>query len=494
MDYNPFREGLGHSHRSDPVTVVIFGVTGDLTRRKLLPALFALYRKGVSRLKVVGFARRDWGSDGLRQRADEILHATPDATDEQRAAFLQQLEYVQSSFDQAEGYRTLSELLQSGGDRLYYLSTPPQNYETIITQLGQAGLNNSSSGTVRIVVEKPFGRDLDSARALNRLLAQYFGEEQIYRIDHYLGKETVQNIMLLRFGNGIFEPLWNHRYVDHVQITVAERLGVEGRGNYYNASGALRDMVQNHMFQLLSLTAMEPPIDLNADSIRDEKVKILRSIRPIEFGELDTYSCRGQYDSGYYDGEPVPGYLQEEGVAPDSQTETFVALKLFLDNWRWSGVPFYLRSGKRLRRKVSEIAISFRSPPLELYSNRHPSMTRNTLIIRIQPEEGITLTVNTKIPGHTTDMRPVNVDFAYGSAFGETTLEAYERLLFDALVGDSTLYTRRDEIEASWEFITRLLEGWRRSEKQPQLYEPGSSGPQCARDLMAADRRRWRKL
>lgn len=494
MDYNPFREGLGHSHRSGPVTVVIFGVTGDLTRRKLLPALFALYRKGVSRLKVVGFARRDWGSDGLRQRADEILHATPDATDEQRAAFLQQLEYVQSSFDQAEGYRTLSELLQSGGDRLYYLSTPPQNYETIITQLGQAGLNNSSSGTVRIVVEKPFGRDLDSARALNRLLAQYFGEEQIYRIDHYLGKETVQNIMLLRFGNGIFEPLWNHRYVDHVQITVAERLGVEGRGNYYNASGALRDMVQNHMFQLLSLTAMEPPIDLNADSIRDEKVKILRSIRPIEFGELDTYSCRGQYDSGYYDGEPVPGYLQEEGVAPDSQTETFVALKLFLDNWRWSGVPFYLRSGKRLRRKVSEIAISFRSPPLELYSNRHPSMTRNTLIIRIQPEEGITLTVNTKIPGHTTDMRPVNVDFAYGSAFGETTLEAYERLLFDALVGDSTLYTRRDEIEASWQFITRLLEGWQRSEKQPQLYEPGSSGPQCARDLMAADRRRWRKL
>ena len=494
MDYNPFREGLGQSRRSGPVTVVIFGVTGDLTRRKLLPALFALYRKGVSRLKVVGFARRDWGSDGLRQRADEILHATADASDEQRAAFLQQLEYVQSSFDEAEGYRTLSDLLQSAGDRIYYLSTPPQNYETIITQLGQAGLNNSSGGTVRIVVEKPFGRDLDSARALNRLLAQYFEEEQVYRIDHYLGKETVQNIMLLRFGNGMFEPLWNHRYVDHVQITVAERLGVEGRGNYYNASGALRDMVQNHMFQLLSLTAMEPPIDLHADSIRDEKVKTLRSIRPIEFGELDTYSCRGQYDSGYYDGEPVPGYLQEEGVAPDSQTESFVALKLFLDNWRWSGVPFYLRSGKRLRRKVSEIAVSFRSPPLELYSNRHPSMTRNTLIIRIQPEEGITLTVNTKIPGHTTDMRPVNVDFAYGSAFGETTLEAYERLLFDALVGDSTLYTRRDEIEASWQFITRLLEGWQRSDTQPQLYEPGSSGPQCARDLMAADGRRWRKL
>ncbi|TVQ36972.1 MAG: glucose-6-phosphate dehydrogenase [Spirochaetaceae bacterium] len=494
MDHNPFREGLSHTRRADPVTVVIFGVTGDLTRRKLLPALFALYRKGVSRLGVIGFARRDWQTEGLRQRAGEILRDAPDATDEQRAAFVNQLSYVRSTFDETAGYRELARQLPKDGDRLFYLSTPPESYEAIIRNLGEAGLNRPGGGSIRVVVEKPFGRDLESARRLNRLLADYFDEQQIYRIDHYLGKETVQNIMLLRFGNGIFEPLWNHRYVEHIQITVSERLGVEGRGNYYDSAGALRDMVQNHMFQLLSLTAMEPPIDLQADSIRDEKVKVVRAIGPIAPSELDTHTCRGQYSSGYSDGTAVPGYMQEDGVPPDSRTETFVAIKLFVNNWRWSGVPFYLRTGKRLRRKVSEIAVTFRTPPLELYSNRHPTMTRNTLIIRIQPEEGITLTVNTKIPGYTTDMRPVNVDFAYGSAFGESTLEAYERLLFDALVGDSTLYTRRDEIEASWRFITQLLEGWQNSQSRPQLYEPGSSGPHGARALPGGAGHRWRKL
>lgn len=497
MQQNPFRHGLDQARRSEPVTVVIFGVTGDLTRRKLLPALFALYRKGVSRMRVVGFARRDWGTDGFRERAEAILGDLPDAresSDAQRTAFIKQLHYVQSSFEQSDGYQALQRHIGATGNCLYYLSTPPSAYEDIIRNLGAAGLNRNEERFTRIVVEKPFGRDLESARGLNQLLAESFREEQIYRIDHYLGKETVQNIMLLRFGNGIFEPLWNNRYVDHVQITVAERLGTEGRGNYYNSSGALRDMVQNHMFQLLSLTTMEPPSDLRADSIRDEKVKVLRSIRPITFDELGRYACRGQYDAGYVDGEQVPGYLQEEGVPADSRTETFVGLKLFLDSWRWSGVPFYLRTGKRMRRKVSEIAVTFREPPLELYTNQHPVMTRNTLIIRIQPEEGITLTVNTKIPGYTTNMRPVNVDFAYGSAFGESTLEAYERLLFDAMLGDSTLYTRRDEIETSWQFVSQLLDHWQRSAERPQLYEPGSSGPSCARELLASDRRRWRKL
>lgn len=497
MQQNPFRHGLDQTRKSEPVTVVIFGVTGDLTRRKLLPALFALYRKGVSRIRVVGFARRDWGTAGFRQRADAILKELPDtrdAGDAQREAFIKQLHYVQSSFEQPEGYGALKKHVRATGNCLHYLSTPPSAYEDIIRNLGAASLNHNDHGFTRIVVEKPFGRDLESARALNQLLAESFREEQIYRIDHYLGKETVQNIMLLRFGNGMFEPIWNNRYVDHVQITVAERLGMEGRGNYYNSSGALRDMVQNHMFQLLSLTAMEPPSDLRADSIRDEKVKVLRSIRHIALDDLDRLTCRGQYDAGYVDGEQVPGYLQEDGVPADSRTETFVALKLFLDSWRWSGVPFYLRTGKRLRRKVSEIAVTFREPPLELYANRHPAMTRNTLIIRIQPEEGITLTVNTKIPGYTTDMRPVNVDFAYGSAFGESTLEAYERLLFDAMLGDSTLYTRRDEIETSWQFVSQLLDSWDRSATRPQPYEPGSSGPPCARELLAADGRRWRKL
>ena len=492
MRENPFRTGLEQSRRSEPVTVVIFGATGDLTRRKLLPALLSLFRAGVTRLQVVGFARRSWGTEGFRERAHEYLADAPDVSDEQRSAFIQTLSYVESSFDDEAGYRRLADELT--GNCLYYLSTPPASYEAIIHGLGRAGLADDGNGFRRIIVEKPFGRDLASAQALNAVLAEHFREDQIYRIDHYLGKETVQNIMLMRFGNGIFEPIWNHRYIDHVQITVSERLGLEGRGNYYNSSGALRDMVQNHMFQLLTLTAMEPPTDLGADSIRDEKVKVVRAVRPIGADAIDSQSVRAQYNGGRVDGEPVPGYLDEEGVPADSHTESYVALKVFIDSWRWSGVPFYLRTGKRLRRKVSEIAVTFREPPLKLYANRHPTMNRNTLIIRIQPEEGITLRVNTKIPGYTFDMRPVNVDFAYGSAFGAATLEAYERLLFDAMVGDSTLYTRRDEIEASWRFVDGILAAWNRSDRPPHRYAPGSSGPDAAEKMLTADGRRWRRL
>jgi glucose-6-phosphate 1-dehydrogenase len=343
------------------------------------------------------------------------------------------------------------------------------------------------------VVEKPFGRDLSTARKLNDQLSRYFREDQIYRIDHYLGKETVQNLILLRFGNGIFEPVWNHRYIHHIQITVAEKIGVEGRGNYYETAGALRDMVQNHMFQLLCLTTMEPPNDLNPDTIRTEKVKILKSLRPISFRETSLYTVRGQYAAGYMDGTPVPGYREEPGVAPDSRTETFVALKLFLDTWRWSGVPIYLRTGKRLARRTSEIAVRFKAPPLELFPRAWAYSGRNALIIRIQPNEGISLIMNAKIPGYTLNMRPVNMDFSYGSAFGESPPEAYERLLLDALVGDSTLYTRRDEIEASWTFITRILKGWEEDPSPIPQYIPGGSGPEEAKNLLEPNTR-WRKL
>jgi glucose-6-phosphate 1-dehydrogenase len=360
--------------------------------------------------------------------------------------------------------------------------------------LGQNGLTAEQGGHARIIVEKPIGRDLAGARALNDLLARYFDERQVYRIDHYLGKETVQNIMLLRFGNGIFEPVWNSRYVRNIQISVAEKIGVESRGNYYERSGALRDMVQNHLFQLLSLTTMEPPSSLDPDSIRSEKVKVLKSLRPITHRDTARFTVRAQYAPGYMDGVPTPGYLEETGVAPDSRTETFVALKLQLDTWRWSGVPIFLRTGKRLARRVSEIAVQFKEPPLQLFRKSGSPGGKNALIIRIQPDEGISLNMNAKTPGYSTDARPVNMDFAYGSAFGESPPEAYERLILDALVGDSTLYTRRDEIEASWTFITRILKGWEEDASPIPSYVPGGSGPEEAKALVGEESLKWRKL
>ncbi len=491
MAHNPLFAGLESVQEPPPFAITIFGITGDLTRKKLMPALFSLYSKGTSRFKVLGFARRDWKGEIVKNKAQEMLEGFPGAEGELLSGFLQRLDYVESTFEGKEGYRRLAAALSDYPNRIYYLSTPPGSYESIIKNLGPLPRGD---GYTRIVVEKPFGRDFATAQALNRLLADYFREEEIFRIDHYLGKETVQNILVHRFGNGIFEPVWNSRYIDHVQITVAEDIGVGTRANYYEQAGTLRDMIQNHAFQLLSLTAMEPPHSLDAERIRDEKVKVLRSLRPITFRDIRNRTVRGQYDGGFMNGQEVPGYREEEGVAPDSRTETYVALKLYLDTWRWSGVPFYLRSGKRMMRKLSEISVHFRRPPLGLFRNRHPALDQNVLIMRIQPEEGITLNMNVKIPGYTTDMRPVNMDFAYGSAFGERTLEAYERLLFDVILGDSTLYTRRDEVEESWAFITRILEGWRQDDQSLPEYEPGSSGPAEARELLRREGKRWRRL
>jgi len=496
MDLNPFRAGLPVSRDAQSFVLFIFGVTGDLTRKKLMPALFSLYAKGhINRFKIVGFARRPWTQEVFQQEVRSMLDKPELAAygKETVETFLKTLDYISSPFEEPVGYRKIDPVCSGFAHRIYYLSTPPDAYEQIIGNLGAQGLAEEREGHTRIVVEKPFGRDLASAQKLNNHLSRYFREDQIYRIDHYLGKETVQNIILLRFGNGIFEPVWNHRYIHDIQITVAEKIGVEGRGNYYESAGALRDMVQNHLFQLLCLTTMEPPNDLQSDTIRTEKVKILKSLRPILPAETASYTVRGQYGAGYIDGKPTPAYREEPGVSPDSRTETFVALKLHLDTWRWSGVPIYLRTGKRLARRFSEIAVHFKEPPLELFPRTGAYRGRNALIIRIQPDEGVSLLMNAKIPGYNVSMRPVSMNFAYGSAFGDTPPEAYERLLLDALVGDSTLYTRRDEIEASWAFITRILTGWEEDPSPLPQYIPGSSGPEEAKKLLEPATR-WRKL
>jgi glucose-6-phosphate 1-dehydrogenase len=495
MEENPLLRGLTTGRQAPPFVLFIFGVTGDLTRSKLVPALFNLFRGGsISRFKIVGFARRSWGTDGLRERVTDMISDLASPSDELRQAFVQKFEYIQSTFEDDKGYREIPEVMKGFPNRIYYLSTPPNNYDDIIGKLGSHGLARAGEGYTHIVVEKPFGRDLQSARELNRALAEHFDEEQIFRIDHYLGKETVQNLLVLRFGNSIFEPIWNNRYIDHIQISVAEKSGVGTRGGYYDRSGALRDMVQNHLFQLMTLTTMEPPNDLGADTIRGEKVKIAKSLRPITHRDTASNVIRAQYDAGIVDGERVPRYLDEDRVSAESRTETYVALRVFLDTWRWSGVPIYLRSGKRLSRKLSEISVHFKPAPLGLFRTAYPRLAENTLIIRIQPDEGLTVNLNAKIPGGELQMRPVNMDFSYGSAFGEETPDAYVRLLLDAIIGDSTLYTRRDEIEASWTFITRILQGWAEDNSPIPTYVPGSSGPDEAKQLLSRDGRRWRKL
>jgi glucose-6-phosphate 1-dehydrogenase len=365
-----------------------------------------------------------------------------------------------------------------------------------LSRIRDSGLADQSRGFSRIIVEKPLGRDLESARRLNEQIASAFPEEQIYRIDHYLGKETVQNIMLLRFGNEIYEPVWNNRYVDHVQITMAETIGVESRGRYYESAGALRDMMQNHVLQLLCLVAMEPPVDQHPDSVRDEKLKVLKSLKPIRGERVERETVRAQYGRGIVEGAQVPAYREEEGVDPASGVETYAALRVFLDSWRWAGVPFYLRTGKRLSRRTTEISIHFKKPPLALFGDRDaPPAPPNVLAFRIQPHEGITTSFNAKVPGYATEMRAVNMDFSYGSTFGEELPEAYERLLLDAMVGDSTLFMRKDEVDAAWAFITDILDGWReRAGPELVTYRAGTSGPEVAARLLGTAGRRWRRL
>lgn len=492
---NPLREGLASIEAADPLIIVIFGVTGDLTRKKLMPALFSLYlAERLTEFRIVGFARRDWSDEFFREQVQEMIEPVPGATEEQRFRFLRTLSYVQSTFEDPAGYATLRNELEKWQNRIYYLSTPPGAYEDVIRNLGDSALARTGSGYVRIIVEKPFGRDLTSARALNALLRSYFDESQIYRIDHYLGKETVQNLMMLRFGNGIFEPVWNSRYVDHVQITVAESAGVGTRGNYYERAGALRDMLQNHTLQLLAITAMEPPNDMSPESIRSEKVKVIRSLDPVTYRDPGRNVVRAQYTAGVVDGRDVPGYLEERGVDRNSRTETYAALRLYLDSWRWAGVPFVVRTGKRLSRKVTEIAIHFKRPPKHFFGQHGVPPERNVLSIRIQPEEGITLRVNAKIPGYASAARPVSMDFAYGSSFGRGVPDAYERLLFDAMKGDNSLYTRNDGIEASWAFMTNVLDYWSGAKDPLPTYPAGSAGPDEARALLDGHDRRWRRI
>ncbi|HEU0026282.1 MAG TPA: glucose-6-phosphate dehydrogenase [Ktedonobacterales bacterium] len=509
---NPLRQGLSSTRAVPPCVLVIFGATGDLTHRKLLPALYnlAIEQPLPPQFTVVGVARRPFSDDEFRQQALDSVNTfsrrrpvNPSVWD----TFSKGLYYCQSQFDDPEGYKRLGELLDkldqergTQGNRIFYLATPPNFYGDISGLLSSSGIAkrgvaSGHNGWSRIVVEKPFGHDLASARALNDQLNTGFSESQIYRIDHYLGKETVQNIMVLRFGNGIFEPIWNRRYIDHVQITVAESIGIEGRADYYEQAGAIRDMVQNHMMQLLTLTAMEPPVNFGPDSVRNEKVKVLRAIPPLVESEISTDTVRGQYGPGLVGGESVPGYRQEKGVDLHSQTETFVALKLLIENWRWAGVPFYLRTGKRLPKRVTEIAIEFKRPPYLLFrGSGADGLAPNVLSMRIQPNEGISLQVTAKVPGQEMRLRTVNLDFLYGSSFGVEPPEAYERLLLDAMIGDSTLFTRIDETEVAWSLVDTIVHDWHETRTPLARYEPGTWGPTEADTLIERDGRTWRRL
>jgi len=491
----------------DPLALVIFGATGDLTHRKLVPALYNLATSDLlpDKMAIVGFGRSDRDNDEFREGLrSAVAESGARVRDDTWNRFAERICYVRGRYDDEKSFHQLAETLDqidqevgTENHRLFYLSTPPNVYADVVHYLGEAGLNKPTApdGWARLIVEKPFGRDLESALQLDRCVHQVFDESQVYRIDHYLGKETVQNIFVLRFVNGIFEPLWTRNYVDHVQITVAETIGVEGRGGYYDEAGALRDMVQSHLLQLLTLTAMEPPSTFTADKVRDEKVKVLDSLYLADGGEVGHSVVRAQYGRGMQDGRFVPGYQDEKDVPPSSSTETFVALKVMVDNWRWAGVPFYLRTGKRMPKRVSEIAIQFRrAPHMLLAGGASQRPRRNVLVLRIQPDDGLALRLDVKVPGLGMRVRPVDMSFLYKDAFAESSPEAYQRLLLDAMRGESTLFTRTDEVEAAWRLVTPLLNAWsQEGRKDLQSYGAGSWGPDEAEQLLARDGRRWRK-
>ena len=503
---NPLREGLRLERTPEPCVMVIFGASGDLTKRKLIPALYKLARARLlpAGFSVLGVSRTAMSDDGFRARmkqAVETFSETPPDT-ASWDSFAQGLFYLPASTQENETFRKLGPLLEQVDrergtccSRVYYLATPPSSFGEIIRGLKDSGLSRPERGRTRIVIEKPFGHDLESARALEREVAEAFDEKQVFRIDHYLGKETVQNIMVFRFANGIFEPIWNRRYVDHVQITAAESIGVENRAGYYEEAGALRDMIQNHMLQLAALTAMEPPAAFDADAVHMEKTKVLRAAR-LASADGGPWSVRGQYGPGWVQGQQVPGYRQEPGVAPDSATDTFAALKFEVENWRWAGVPFYLRAGKRLAKRVSEIAIQFKQAPLALFE-RTPAdqIDPNLLVMRIQPDEGISLKFGAKAPGTSMRVRTVNMDFRYATSFGVEQAEAYERLLLDCMLGDALLFAQWPAVELAWSLVMPVLERWHAT-PPPAFpnYEAGTWGPQEADDLIAADGRAWRRL
>ncbi|HVN82533.1 MAG TPA: glucose-6-phosphate dehydrogenase [Terriglobia bacterium] len=489
----------------DPCIMIIFGASGDLTKRKLVPALYNLAKKQLlpKDFALVGFAVDEFSQDDFRKRIRAELKDSGGAPDD--CAFcdwlLERLYYLSGDFRDPAAYVRLEVLIAevdqkhgTQGNCLYYLATTPSLFGEIIRQLGVVGLTNERNGHWRrVVIEKPFGRDLDSARSLNQEISKALTEQQIYRIDHYLGKETVQNILVFRFSNGIFEPVWNRRYIDHVQITVAETLGVEHRGGYYEHAGALRDMVPNHILQLVSLTAMEPPISFHADAVRDEQTKILRAIQVLTPEDVLVRAVRGQYGSGVQGNEHLQAYRSEPQVAPDSQTETFVALKLSIDNWRWADVPFYVRTGKRLAKRYTEIAIQFRRAPFILFRDTPVErLSPNLLVMHIQPDEGISLRFGAKIPGPLVHVGSVDMSFKYGDYFGSEPSTGYERLLYDCMTGDATLFQRADMVEAGWGVVEPILDVWKAlPPRNFPNYSAGSWGPKEADELLARDHRQW---
>lgn len=492
-----------------PNALIVFGASGDLVHRKLLVSIFRLYVDDLlgERFYILGCGRKKFTDDQFRSKAEQSIRDISDkASTEDLNAFRNRLYYISGDYDDLDLYRRIKDKLPEldvrhdvRESRVFYLSVPPFLYTTIVARLDTAGLacadGRDSERLTRLVVEKPFGKDLESALELNNNLSRCFKESQIYRIDHYLGKETVQNILMMRFANTIYEPIWSRNYIDHVQITIAETVGVEHRAGYYDSSGALRDMFQNHMLQMLTLVAMESPISFEADYIRDEKVKLLRSIRPFDVDRLDDYFVCGQYGPGRIEGKEVKGYRDESGVNPDSRTETYVAAKLFIDNWRWQNVPFYLRTGKRLAAKDTEIAITFKHVPYSMFSSVGlDELPANVLVLRIQPEEGISLSFQAKRPGSKICMSTLNMNFSYASIFSAEMPEAYQRLLLDCMVGDQTLFTRKDDVEVSWGLITPILQAWERSDAEPYIYPAGCESFAEADSLIAADGRQWRAL
>ncbi len=492
--------------KGDSCLVVIFGATGDLTHRKLVPALYDLACVGCTNpnFEVLGIGRTKLTDDDLRSRLREGAATSKDArnfTEEGWKDFASRLHYLIGDANKADFYPHLKakieEMQKNGASRnvLFYVSTPASLAPPIVEGLGSVGLARNREGWTRIILEKPFGSDLKSAQELNEIVAHVFDESSVYRIDHYLGKETVQNILMFRFGNSMFEPVWNRNYIEYIEITAAEKLGVEGRGAFYEETGALRDMVANHMLQLLMLTAMEPPVSLDADAVRGHKVEVLAAVPPMSKDEVAQRTVRGQYGPGQIDGKPVPGYRQEPGVNPNSLTETYAAVEFHVDNWRWAGVPFYVRAGKRLASQFTEIAVHFKRTPQALFSRSPKDVHHNVITMRIQPNEGISLSFGAKQPGQQMRAIRVDMDFSYKEAFGAEGPAAYETLLLDAMRGDPTLFTRRDEVEAEWRIITPIEEAWEEL-PPPQFpnYPAGSEGPETADSLIKYDRFRWRPL
>jgi glucose-6-phosphate 1-dehydrogenase len=495
---NPLLEGLQLRRTPDPCALVIFGASGDLTHKKLMPALYSLVLRRLlpARFAIIGVARSEQDEDGFREEMKQAVQKN--ARDEFREdvwnELAESLHYIATDFADEGGEKELAELLERldrekelGGNRVYYLAVPPVAFPTIVEAIGK---RRTAHGWTRLIVEKPFGYDLKSARELNQLLWEHFDESEIFRIDHYLGKETVQNMLALRFANGIFEPIWNRQFIDHVQITVAESIGIEGRAGYYEKAGAIRDIFQNHLLQLVALTGMEPPIDFTAESVRNEKVKVLKSIHTPGPKSV----VRGQYGRGYVEGEEVPAYREEQGVAPDSITETYVAAKLYVDNWRWADTPFYVRMGKRLARRETTIAIQFKRAPHPPFAETAAEELRpNVLLVHVQPDEGVSLAIGAKVPGLGMKIRTVHMDFLYGGAFRTGMPDAYERLILDAMLGDGTLFTRADEVEEQWLLVDSIVAAWQRDRPNFPNYAAGTWGPPSAEDLLRRDGRSWRR-